>query len=113
MAPESNPATLVGPNAWLVDEMYEQYQRDPNSVDKAWWDFFESVGKGGNGLPDGDNGAGRNAGPVKTEKAQEKGPEKGPEKARSSAPVKTAEKASGKPEAMPEAKPEAKPEGKH
>ncbi|HEY4898604.1 MAG TPA: hypothetical protein VIH79_02670, partial [Candidatus Nanopelagicaceae bacterium] len=29
-----------GPNEWLVDEMYERYQTDPASVDKAWWDFF-------------------------------------------------------------------------
>jgi len=29
-----------GPNEWLVDEMYERYLADPNSVDKAWWDFF-------------------------------------------------------------------------
>jgi multifunctional 2-oxoglutarate metabolism enzyme len=29
-----------GPNEWLVYEMYQQYQRDPDSVDKAWWDFF-------------------------------------------------------------------------
>ena len=29
-----------GPNEWLVDEMYERYQADPSSVDKAWWDFF-------------------------------------------------------------------------
>ncbi len=29
-----------GPNEWLVDEMYERYQQDPASVDKAWWDFF-------------------------------------------------------------------------
>ena len=29
-----------GPNKWLVDEMYERYQQDPSSVDKAWWDFF-------------------------------------------------------------------------
>jgi 2-oxoglutarate dehydrogenase E1 component len=97
-----------GANEWLVDEMYEQYQRDPNSLDKAWWDFFESVGKGGNGLPDGDTGAGRHAGPAKTEKAQEKAPEK----AGSSAPVKTAEKASGTTEAKPEAKAEAKPKTK-
>jgi 2-oxoglutarate dehydrogenase E1 component len=69
-----------GANEWLVDEMYEQYQRDPNSVDKAWWDFFESVGKGGNGLPDGDNGAGRRAGPVKTEETQEKARDKAPRK---------------------------------
>ena len=29
-----------GPNEWLVDEMYERFQQDPTSVDKAWWDFF-------------------------------------------------------------------------
>ena len=114
--PSSSVLDAFGANEWLVDEMYEQYQRDPNSVDKAWWDFFESVGKGGNGLPDGDNGAGRHAGPVKTEKAQEKapeeGPEKGPEKARSSAPVKTAEKASGKSGAKAETKAEAKTEAR-
>ena len=32
-----------GANEWLVDEMYEKYQKDPDSVDKVWWDFF---GKG-------------------------------------------------------------------
>ncbi|MFN0026719.1 MAG: multifunctional oxoglutarate decarboxylase/oxoglutarate dehydrogenase thiamine pyrophosphate-binding subunit/dihydrolipoyllysine-residue succinyltransferase subunit [Acidimicrobiales bacterium] len=30
----------VGQNAWLVDEMYEQYLADPNSVSEAWRDFF-------------------------------------------------------------------------
>jgi 2-oxoglutarate dehydrogenase E1 component len=29
-----------GPNEWLVYEMYQQYLKDPDSVDKAWWDFF-------------------------------------------------------------------------
>ncbi|NAZ83201.1 hypothetical protein GTR02_15385, partial [Kineococcus sp. R8] len=29
-----------GPNEWLVDELYEQYLADRNSVDEAWWDFF-------------------------------------------------------------------------
>jgi 2-oxoglutarate decarboxylase len=31
---------LVGPNAWMVDEMYEQYVADPSSVSEAWQDFF-------------------------------------------------------------------------
>ena len=30
-----------GANEWLVDEMFEKYQQDPNSVDKTWWDFFK------------------------------------------------------------------------
>ncbi|MEP7162017.1 MAG: multifunctional oxoglutarate decarboxylase/oxoglutarate dehydrogenase thiamine pyrophosphate-binding subunit/dihydrolipoyllysine-residue succinyltransferase subunit, partial [Dermatophilaceae bacterium] len=29
-----------GPNQWLVDELYEQYLQDKNSVDEAWWDYF-------------------------------------------------------------------------
>ena len=29
-----------GPNEWLVDEIYQQYLADKNSVDPAWWDFF-------------------------------------------------------------------------
>ncbi|MBO0921622.1 multifunctional oxoglutarate decarboxylase/oxoglutarate dehydrogenase thiamine pyrophosphate-binding subunit/dihydrolipoyllysine-residue succinyltransferase subunit [Cellulomonas sp. zg-ZUI222] len=30
-----------GANEWLVDELYEQYQKDRDAVDPAWWDFFE------------------------------------------------------------------------
>jgi len=29
-----------GPNEWLVDELYQQYQADPGSDDRAWWNFF-------------------------------------------------------------------------
>jgi 2-oxoglutarate decarboxylase len=35
-----------GPNEWLVFEMYQQFQRDPDSVDKAWWDFFSDYSPG-------------------------------------------------------------------
>jgi 2-oxoglutarate dehydrogenase E1 component len=30
----------LGPNAWLVDEMYEQYRADPSSVSESWREFF-------------------------------------------------------------------------
>jgi 2-oxoglutarate dehydrogenase E1 component len=30
----------LGPNAWLVDEMHEQYLADPASVSESWRDFF-------------------------------------------------------------------------
>ncbi|MBA0125345.1 multifunctional oxoglutarate decarboxylase/oxoglutarate dehydrogenase thiamine pyrophosphate-binding subunit/dihydrolipoyllysine-residue succinyltransferase subunit [Haloechinothrix sp. YIM 98757] len=36
----STPASQFGPNEWLVEEMYERYLDDPNSVDAAWHDFF-------------------------------------------------------------------------
>src|ERR1700694_3723974 len=29
-----------GTNAWLVDEMFEQYQKDPSSVSQSWQEFF-------------------------------------------------------------------------
>ncbi len=29
-----------GPNAWLVDDMYEQYRADPSSVSESWREFF-------------------------------------------------------------------------
>ncbi|MBA3653409.1 MAG: multifunctional oxoglutarate decarboxylase/oxoglutarate dehydrogenase thiamine pyrophosphate-binding subunit/dihydrolipoyllysine-residue succinyltransferase subunit [Actinobacteria bacterium] len=32
--------TTFGPNDWLVDEMYEQYRRDPESVSESWRDYF-------------------------------------------------------------------------
>ncbi|EMY33626.1 alpha-ketoglutarate decarboxylase [Arthrobacter crystallopoietes BAB-32] len=40
-----------GGNEWLVDEIYEQYLQDKNSVDKKWWSIFESAGaaSAGNG----------------------------------------------------------------
>src|SRR5580692_10973046 len=41
--PQSNgkPARAdFGPNQWLVDELYQRYQADPGSVDRAWWSFF-------------------------------------------------------------------------
>ncbi|OUM39781.1 multifunctional oxoglutarate decarboxylase/oxoglutarate dehydrogenase thiamine pyrophosphate-binding subunit/dihydrolipoyllysine-residue succinyltransferase subunit [Arthrobacter sedimenti] len=31
-----------GGNEWLVDELYEQFQKDRHSVDKKWWDLFDS-----------------------------------------------------------------------
>ncbi len=36
----SNAPSGFGPNEWLVDEMYEKWQADPESVDRAWWDLF-------------------------------------------------------------------------
>jgi 2-oxoglutarate decarboxylase len=39
-APSNNPLVAFGPNEWLVDEIYQQYLKDKDSVDPAWWDFF-------------------------------------------------------------------------
>ena len=34
------PTDIVGPNEWVVDEMYRQYRQNPASVSEAWQDFF-------------------------------------------------------------------------
>ncbi|HEY9496792.1 MAG TPA: multifunctional oxoglutarate decarboxylase/oxoglutarate dehydrogenase thiamine pyrophosphate-binding subunit/dihydrolipoyllysine-residue succinyltransferase subunit [Intrasporangium sp.] len=36
-----DPMASFGPNDWLVDELYQQYLTDKDSVDRAWWAFFE------------------------------------------------------------------------
>ncbi|MEV8567241.1 multifunctional oxoglutarate decarboxylase/oxoglutarate dehydrogenase thiamine pyrophosphate-binding subunit/dihydrolipoyllysine-residue succinyltransferase subunit [Streptomyces sp. NPDC051322] len=47
-----SPADAFGPNEWLVDEIYQQYLQDPNSVDRAWWDFFADYKPGSAGATD-------------------------------------------------------------
>lgn len=33
-----------GQNSWLVDEMFQQFQEDPSSVDQEWRELFETKG---------------------------------------------------------------------
>ncbi len=47
MASEQRSKNTIGPNAWLVDEMYEQYLADPTSVNESWQDFFADYRPGG------------------------------------------------------------------
>lgn len=37
-------ASTFGQNDWLVDEMFQQFQKDPQSVDKEWRELFEEQG---------------------------------------------------------------------
>jgi 2-oxoglutarate dehydrogenase E1 component len=69
-----------GANEWLVDEMYEKYQQDPNSVDKVWWEFFQdndgaSTGNGATKAPP----AGQQQAPTPKQAVQTKAPQKTPE----------------------------------
>ncbi|MFC4032479.1 multifunctional oxoglutarate decarboxylase/oxoglutarate dehydrogenase thiamine pyrophosphate-binding subunit/dihydrolipoyllysine-residue succinyltransferase subunit [Streptomyces polygonati] len=52
------PAVGFGPNEWLVDEIYQQYLQDPNSVDRAWWDFFADYKPDGSAAPAAPSGQG-------------------------------------------------------
>lgn len=44
-----------GGNEWLVDELYEQYQKDKNAVDAKWWPLFESFGSGSSSSSNGNS----------------------------------------------------------
>ena len=41
VAPEGESPGEFGANEWLVDEMYERWLVDKNSVDESWWPFLE------------------------------------------------------------------------
>ncbi|GGL18511.1 alpha-ketoglutarate decarboxylase [Sphaerisporangium melleum] len=57
----TNPLTNFGQNEWLVDELYQKYLQDPESVDRAWWNFFADYnpesGTSRAQAPAGSNGA--------------------------------------------------------
>ncbi|WP_282084421.1 multifunctional oxoglutarate decarboxylase/oxoglutarate dehydrogenase thiamine pyrophosphate-binding subunit/dihydrolipoyllysine-residue succinyltransferase subunit [Streptomyces tendae] len=117
-----NPAAAFGANEWLVDEIYQQYLQDPNSVDRAWWDFFADYKPGAAATPTA-------AGPVTTDagstppaapaaQAQAPAPAQPKAAAPTPAPAKPAAAAPAapvapatKPAAAP-AKPAAKPQTK-
>ena len=63
----AHPFAGFGANEWLVDEMYQQYLKDPSSVDKAWWDFFSDYSQSGGAPAQGaptDGADGATAGPT-------------------------------------------------
>jgi 2-oxoglutarate dehydrogenase E1 component len=41
----------VGPNEWLVEEMFDQYKADPNSVPESWREFFADYRAGNGAVP--------------------------------------------------------------
>ena len=55
MTPDNKFGGSFGSNEWLVDEMYERYLADPNSVEENWREFFSGYVPGAalpaNGAP--------------------------------------------------------------
>src|SRR5688500_7596369 len=54
MSREEHPSGVsatseFGANDWLVDEMYEKYRRNPESVGPSWQEFFADYAGRGNG----------------------------------------------------------------
>ncbi|GAC70784.1 multifunctional oxoglutarate decarboxylase/oxoglutarate dehydrogenase thiamine pyrophosphate-binding subunit/dihydrolipoyllysine-residue succinyltransferase subunit [Gordonia soli] len=60
----SSSISDFGQNTWLVEEMYQQYKKDPDSVDPSWHEFLRNYEPGSNGSPDteaGDNASARSS----------------------------------------------------
>lgn len=66
-----SPVTGFGTNEWLVEEMYQQYQSDPSSVDQAWHEFFADY-RPGSPL----EGGGRDSAPAAAQSAPTRAAEK-------------------------------------
>ncbi|MBO3746440.1 multifunctional oxoglutarate decarboxylase/oxoglutarate dehydrogenase thiamine pyrophosphate-binding subunit/dihydrolipoyllysine-residue succinyltransferase subunit [Streptosporangiaceae bacterium NEAU-GS5] len=81
----SNPLAAFGQNEWLVDELYQKYLQDPESVDKAWWHFFADYA-GGSKTPSGAVANGTAPPPT-----QDKPKEQAPAPAREATPTPKAE----------------------
>jgi len=91
----SDPLTAFGPNEWLVDELFEQYKKDKNSVDKAWWEFFADYD------PNAGNGAVRSGDAPRTESAKAEAP--ATQAPKQEAPTKEAPKAEAPTQEAPKA----------
>ncbi|MFF8777441.1 multifunctional oxoglutarate decarboxylase/oxoglutarate dehydrogenase thiamine pyrophosphate-binding subunit/dihydrolipoyllysine-residue succinyltransferase subunit [Streptomyces sp. NPDC015140] len=115
-----NPAAAFGANEWLVDEIYQQYLQDPNSVDRAWWDFFADYKPGAPAAQAAapaatatDSGSAPQAAPAPQAQAPAPAQPKAP--AQPAAPTKPAAAAPAAPAAKPAAapaKPAAQPQAK-
>ncbi|WKV16391.1 multifunctional oxoglutarate decarboxylase/oxoglutarate dehydrogenase thiamine pyrophosphate-binding subunit/dihydrolipoyllysine-residue succinyltransferase subunit [Janibacter limosus] len=94
-----------GPNEWLVDELYEQFKNDRDSVDKAWWEFFENYTPGQSGASNGTSAEGGSpasqqpAAAAKNEPAKSEPAKSEPKTA--TAPAAKAEPAKAEPKAAP------------
>ncbi|RZT88119.1 2-oxoglutarate decarboxylase [Pseudonocardia sediminis] len=53
----SHQASGFGPNEWLVEEMYQRFQDDPDAVDPAWHEFFADYSPGGTDTGNGSSPA--------------------------------------------------------
>ncbi len=102
---DDSSTSAFGANEWLVDEMYEKFQKDPASVDRVWWDFF---GKDDHAPSSATNGGATNGGAANgsaehhrvtestgapksrpAQQAAQKAPQKAPQKPRPTATTST------------------------
>ena len=109
---ESSTTSDFGANEWLVEDMYERYQADPDSVDAAWHDFFADYRPApAPATEPSSNGATEPTGEPAPEAAGRADDATPRPRARSQARAEAGDQARAKPEAT-ESKPEAKAEPK-
>jgi multifunctional 2-oxoglutarate metabolism enzyme len=84
---QADPLAGFGPNEWLVYEMYQQYLKDPETVDKAWWDFFADYKR----TEAAANGAAAEASPKPAPATVAPQPERKPAAPASASPPKTSQ----------------------
>ncbi|KNX36593.1 multifunctional oxoglutarate decarboxylase/oxoglutarate dehydrogenase thiamine pyrophosphate-binding subunit/dihydrolipoyllysine-residue succinyltransferase subunit [Luteipulveratus halotolerans] len=96
-----DPLAAFGPNEWLVDELYQQYLNDKNSVDEAWWEFFADYQPEGSAT----NGTAATPAPATTGTATASSPEAkaAPAAASTGRPTPKAETPAQPPAGAPEA----------
>ena len=99
-SPTSTPETDFGANDWLLEEMYEQYTADPDSVDATWVEYFKSHGAPTSG--DGDGAAAEQEEPQAKRAAE-------PDATRREPTPTTAAPAPAPAQAPPAARPQAAP----
>ncbi|WP_378148614.1 multifunctional oxoglutarate decarboxylase/oxoglutarate dehydrogenase thiamine pyrophosphate-binding subunit/dihydrolipoyllysine-residue succinyltransferase subunit [Cnuibacter sp. UC19_7] len=107
---EEGTAAEFGANEWLVEELYEQYLTDRESVDQSWWPVLESYhahvqAKRGAAPADQAGGGASTTPPVpQTESAQVAAAETAPEEARPATgaqPVAKTTSVEAKPQPIP------------
>ncbi len=93
----SSSLSDFGQNTWLVEEMYQQFIQDPDSVDPSWHDLLKNYKPSANGAESGSNANGNGSAPA-TASSNKPAPSKAPEsKTAESKPV--ASKSAAKPAA--------------
>src|ERR1700691_1854830 len=92
----NSASTDFGPNEWLVDELYQRYQADPGSVDRAWWNFFADYHPKPPEQPR-QGGAARTAAGARAAGGQQHGPAAGGPATAAPAPVTPSAPARGTP----------------
>lgn len=68
-------ASTFGQNQWLVDEMFQQFQKDPQSVDAEWRELFEKQGAPSSATTASQPTPAKTVAPSKPEKAATRAPQ--------------------------------------